>query len=72
MVNVYKGKDDALTCGSYTGIKLLEHAMKVLKRREIKKDCENWQYAVWIYGREEHDGCYFHSPSAPGEILGEE
>ena len=30
MVNVYKGKSDALACGSYRGIKLLEHAMKVL------------------------------------------
>ena len=32
MANVYKGKGDALTCGSYRGIKLLEHAMKVLER----------------------------------------
>ena len=32
MVNVYKGKGDALACGSYRGIKLLEHAMKVLER----------------------------------------
>ena len=32
MVNVYKGKGDALTCGSYRGIKLLEHAMKALER----------------------------------------
>ena len=31
MVNVYKRKGDALTCGSYRGIKLLEHAMKVLE-----------------------------------------
>ena len=28
MVNVYKGKGDALTCGSYRGTKLLEYAMK--------------------------------------------
>ena len=32
MVNVYRGKGDALTCGSYRGIKLLEHALKVLER----------------------------------------
>ena len=29
---VCKGKGDALACGSYRGIKLLEHAMKVLER----------------------------------------
>ena len=30
-MNVYKGKGDALECGSYRGIKLVEHAMKVLE-----------------------------------------
>jgi len=30
MVNVYKVKKDALECGSYRGIKLAEHVMKVL------------------------------------------
>jgi hypothetical protein len=32
MVSIYKGKGDALECGSYRGIKLLEHMMKVLER----------------------------------------
>jgi hypothetical protein len=32
MINVYKGKGDALECGSYRGIKLLEHALKVFER----------------------------------------
>ena len=32
MINVYKGKWDALECGSYRGIKLLEHAMEVFER----------------------------------------
>ena len=32
LVNVYKGKGDALACGLYRGIKLVEHAMKVLER----------------------------------------
>jgi len=32
VIPVYKGKDDPMECGSYRGIKLLEHAMKVLER----------------------------------------
>jgi len=32
LIPVYKGKGDPLECGSYTGIKLLEHAMKVVER----------------------------------------
>jgi hypothetical protein len=32
MVNVYKGKGDALECGSYRGIKLLDQVLKVLER----------------------------------------
>ena len=32
IVKVYKGKGDALECGSYRGIKLLDHVMKVLDR----------------------------------------
>jgi len=31
IVTVYKGKGDALDCGSYRGIKLLDHAMKVFE-----------------------------------------
>src|SRR5437867_9795812 len=32
MINVYKGKGNALECSSYRGIKLLDHALKVLER----------------------------------------
>ena len=32
MTAVYKGKGDAMECGSYRGIKLLEHAMKIMER----------------------------------------
>ena len=32
MVPLYKGKGDARECGSYRGVKLLEHGMKVLER----------------------------------------
>ena len=38
MVKVYKGKGDALACGLYRGIKLLEPAMEVLERVLIHKN----------------------------------
>ena len=43
MVNVYKEKGGALAFGSYRGIKLLEHATKVLERviEGREKDFEN-------------------------------
>jgi hypothetical protein len=32
LVSIYKGKGDAMECGSYRGVKLLEHPMKVFER----------------------------------------
>ena len=32
LIPVYKGKGDVLECGSYRGIKLLDHVMKVFER----------------------------------------
>ena len=32
LIPLYKGKGDPLECGSYRGIKLLEHGMKVFER----------------------------------------
>ena len=32
LTSVYKGKGDALECGSYRGIKMLEHVMKIFER----------------------------------------
>ena len=32
VLQIYKGKGDPMQCGSYRGIKLLEHAMKVVER----------------------------------------
>ena len=29
---IYRGKGDPMECGSYRGIKLLEHAMRVIER----------------------------------------
>ena len=32
IVPIFKGKGDVMSCGSYRGVKLLEHAMKIVKR----------------------------------------
>ena len=59
---VYKGKGDALTCGSYRGIKLLEHAKKVLERviegrgRKIVK-IDNMQFG-FMAGRSTTDALF--------------
>ena len=29
---IFKGKGDVISCGSYRGVKLLEHAMKIVER----------------------------------------
>jgi len=34
---IYKGKGDLMECGSYGGIRLLEHAMKVAERTVNQK-----------------------------------
>ena len=32
VVTIFNGKEDVMSCGSYKGVKLLEHAMKIIER----------------------------------------
>ena len=32
MVPIFWGKGDAMSCGAYRGVKLLEHAMKIVEK----------------------------------------
>ena len=32
IVPIFKGKDNVMSCGSYRGVQLLEHAMKIVER----------------------------------------
>ena len=74
-MNVYKGKGDALECGSYRGIKLVEHAMKVLERvverrvRNIVK-IDSMQFG-FMAGKSTTD-TIFIVPPATGKVFGEE
>jgi len=51
---IYKGKGDPLECGSYRGIKLMEHAMKVVERifeHRIRQQIEVDDMQFMIYER---------------------
>ena len=62
LVNVYKGKEDALACVSYRGIKVVEHAMTVLERvietrvRNIVK-IDSMQFGL-MAGKSTRDGIF--------------
>ena len=37
IVSIFKGKGDVISCGSYRRVKLLEHAMKIIKRALVRQ-----------------------------------
>ena len=37
---IFKGKGDVMSCGSYRGVKLLEHAMKIVER-VLERKCKH-------------------------------
>ena len=37
-VPIFKGKGDAMSCGAYRGVKLLEHAMQIVER-VLEREC---------------------------------
>ncbi len=50
-VPMHKGKGDALECGKHTGVRLLEHGMKLFEklleemlRKLIKVDCRQFSF----------------------------
>jgi len=59
---IYKGKGDPMECGSYRGIKLLEHDMKVVERifehriwQQIEIDDMKFGF---MKGKETNDACF--------------
>ena len=75
ILNLYKGKGDALNRGNYRGLKLTEHVMKVMKRivdgiiREMIA-IDEMQFHLCHWTR--YNRCYIHHSAAPGEILVQE
>jgi len=46
---IYKGKGNTMECGSYRGIKLLEHAMRVVERIFEHRKVRSSILALWIW-----------------------
>ena len=58
LVPLYKSKGNARECGSYRGVKLLEHGMKVLERileKEAQAEDRGRRHAVWFYASQGHN-----------------
>ena len=36
-VHIFKGKGDIMNCGMHRGVKLIEHAMKIVEK--VEKNC---------------------------------
>ena len=72
ILNLYKGKGDALNRGNYRGLKLTEHVIKVMERivdGMIPGDDSHWWNAICLCPWTRYNRCYIHHSAAPGEIL---
>ena len=70
LIPLYKGKGDTRECGSYRGVKLLDHGMKILERvleRHIRNIVEiDSMQCGFMPGKGTVDAIY--GPYAAGEI----
>ena len=68
IVPMVTGKGDVMSCGSYRGVKLLEHAMKIVEKvLEVNTNTSQFEWnAVWIYARKRNSGCDIHCKNAEG------
>ena len=51
------------SCGAYRGVKLLEHAMKIVERvleKRIRNLVEVDSDAIWLHARERNNRCCVH------------
>ena len=75
LVNVYKGKGDALACGSYRGIKLVEHAIRFLRElfeRRVSNIVKMIVCSLVFIAGKSTNRCNFHCLPATGEVFGKE
>jgi len=69
---IYKGKGDPMECGSYRGIKLMEHAMTVVERifehrNRQQIDIDNMHFG-FIKGKRTTDAIFIAMQAHAGEV----
>ena len=65
MVPIFKGKGEAMSCMAYRGVKLLEQAMKIVEKVQLREEIatygESGLDAIWFYAMQRNDRCSVHS-----------
>ena len=64
VVPIFKGKGDAMSCGAYRGVKLLELAMKI-----VEKVLERRLRRIRFYVRQRNDRCSVHFEEVTRGVL---
>ena len=72
VVPIFKGKGDAMSCGAYREVRLLEHAMKIVEK---VLEGRMWHYgdsgrnAIWFYARQRNNTCSLHFKEVTRGVL---
>ena len=63
IVPIFKRKGDVMSCGSYRGVKVLQHSMKIVERileRRIRTRVNLNKIQFGFYARKRNSGCDIH------------
>ena len=73
VVPIFKGKGDAMNCGAYRGVKLLEHAMKIVEKgaREENMAYGKWTRCSLVLCQAKDNRCSVHFEEITRGVLGQ-
>ena len=72
VVLIFKGKGDKMSCGAYRGVRLLEHAMKIVEKvlkRRLQRMVKVDEMQIWFYARQRNNRCSVHFEEVTRGVL---